>query len=69
MNWKHILYHSQDIAIALNCSVSTVEHWKAKNYVPATRFKSLVPVLAQLGHKLTTIEMGELNEQASHSKI
>ena len=62
MNWKNYLFHSQDIAIALNCSVSTVEHWKAKNHVPATRFKSLIPVLAELGHKLTTIEMRELNE-------
>lgn len=62
MNWKNYLYHSQDIATELNCSVSTVEHWKEKNYVPATRFKSLVPVLAELGHKLTTIEMRKLNE-------
>lgn len=62
MNWKTYLYHSQDIAIALDCAVSTVETWKAKNHVPATRFKELVPVLAELGHKLTTIEMGELND-------
>ena len=62
-NWKQYLYHSQDIAIALDCAVSTVETWKANNHVPATRFESLVPVLAKLGHKLTTIEMRKLNER------
>jgi len=62
MNWKTYLYHSQDIAIALDCAVSTVETWKSLNHVPATRFKRLEPVLASLGHKLTPVEMRELNE-------
>lgn len=62
MNWKQLLFHSQKIAIELDISVSTIEKWKSNNYVPATRFASLVPVLEKLGYKLTTIEMGALND-------
>jgi len=63
MNWKTYLYHSQDIAKELDCAVSTIETWKSNNHVPATRFASLEPVLEKLGHKLTTIEMRELNDK------
>jgi DNA-binding transcriptional regulator YiaG len=62
MNWKQLLFHSQKIATELNISVSTIEKWKSNNHVPSTRFASLVPVLAELGHELTTIEMGALND-------
>ena len=68
MNWKIYLYNSQDIAIALNCAVSTVETWKAKNEVPAVRFKQLVPVLAELGYELTPTQMRALND-GTHNKI
>jgi DNA-binding transcriptional regulator YiaG len=62
MNWKQILHNSKDIAIALGISSYAVDKWKSNNKVPRTRFESLVPVLEKLGHKLTTIEMGKLNE-------
>lgn len=62
MKWRDYLYHSQDIAEDLGCSVATVEKWKSNNSVPRTRFETLKPVLEKLGYKLTEIEMGELNE-------
>jgi DNA-binding transcriptional regulator YiaG len=63
MDWKQLLFHSQKIATELDISVSTIEKWKSNNHVPATRFVSLVPVLAELGYQLTTIEMGALNDK------
>jgi hypothetical protein len=62
MDWKQVLHNSKDIADALGISSYAVDKWKSNNKVPRKRFKSLVPVLAELGYQLTTIEMGALND-------
>ena len=63
MTWKKYLYNSQTIAEEMNLSVSTVETWKSKNCVPVIRFKKLRKVLREMGHKLTPVEMGKLNNK------
>jgi hypothetical protein len=64
LTWKKYLRHAKAIAKAMNLSVATINKWKSSNRVPASRFKALQEVLIGLGHELTPVEMGKLNNKA-----
>jgi hypothetical protein len=61
--WSDYLTSPKVISEELGISKRTVDYWISLNKVPEWHFKRLSKVLeVSLGHKLTTIQMRELNE-------
>jgi uncharacterized protein YjcR len=64
MTWNKYLRKTKKISEKTGIKYRTIRSWIFNKSVPNEYFEQLQPVLAKLGHKLTTIEMGELNDTA-----
>ena len=62
MTWNKYLRKTKTISEKTGINYRTIRSWIFNKSVPSEHFEQLQPVLEKLGHKLTTVEMRELND-------